>query len=760
MASTKTKEVKSPRSPRINSPLIRVDAEEKVSGAARYAADIQLQGLLVGCPLRSSIPHGLIKSLDVSKAREIPGVHAVLTAWDIPQVRLGKGLQDIPLLARERVRFVGEKVAAVAAESREIAEDAIHAIEVEYEDLPSVCDVEEALKPGAPVIHPELHSYQPAPGREWPEFPSYPNANSRVLYEKGDVRKGFESSARVFEDVYKLPMQHHAFIEPHSCTLSIDPTGQQAGKVRVWTSIKQPFAMGDWLAQATGLDRKQFVMFPTQVGGDFGGKAYLWDEALAYFLARASGRPIRMVTNQNDEFLGGIHRHAATIRIKSGVDGSGNLTAREVEILFNNGAYAGYRPHPTVGGAAQAAGCYRIPHVRISSTHVYTNQGPCGHMRGPGEPQVGFAVESHTDMIARRLGMDPVEFRQRNVMRDGDEGPLGKVWHSVTASEVVTRATAALHWNKPRKKSTGRGLAVCERSTGKGRAAVAIEIDEQGQVLVRTGLTEIGTGAHTVLRQVLATAFGIDPADVLVKQGDTDQGPYDQGSNASKVTNTTGGAVLAAARAALPRLHGAAAQILQVPEDAVKLERGRFVCKGKRQRLPFCDAAKHLAKLHGGLYREEAEMTSVRGDAYGYACQAVELTIDRETGEIRIDRIAAIQDVGYAINPQALTGQIAGAIVQGLGLGLREEMRYDNGFLQAVNFGAYKISCIGDIPPTTFELIENHDGPGPFGAKGVGEIAAVPIMAAIANAVEDAVGVRITELPITAEKVLAALNGR
>ncbi len=554
--------------------------------------------------------------------------------------------------------------------------------------------------------------------------------------------------------------------------------------------------MRDWLVYATGIDPERIVILPTQIGGDFGGKAYLWDEALATFLARASGRPIRMVTSQNDEFLGGIHRHAATIRIKSGVDGEGNLTAREVEILFNNGAYAGYRPHPTVGGAAQAAGCYRIPHVRISSTHVYTNQGPCGHMRGPGEPQVGFAVESHTDMIARRLGMDPVEFRHRNVMRDGDEGPLGKVWHSVTASEVVTRATAALHWNKPRKKSTGRGLAVCERSTGRGRAAVAIEIDEQGQVLVRTGLTEIGTGAHTVLRQVLATAFGIDPADVLVKQGDTDQGPYDQGSNASKVTNTTGGAVLAAARAALPRLHGAAAQILQAPEAAVELEHGRFVCKprttdlrpwlwgaslqgssehsspdsrpghslvrgkGKRQRLPFRDAAKHLAKLYGGLYYEEAEMNSVRGDAYGYACQAVELTVDRETGEIRIDRIAAIQDVGYAINRQALTGQIAGAIAQGLGLGLREEMRYDNGFLQAVNFGAYKISCVGDIPPISYQLIENQDGPGPFGAKGVGEIAAVPIMAAIANAVKDAVGIRITELPITAEKVLAALNGR
>ena len=379
-------------------------------------------------------------------------------------------------------------------------------------------------------------------------------------------------------------------------------------------------------------------------------------------------------------------------------------------------------------------------------------------MRAPGEPQVGFAVESHTDMIARRLGIDPVEFRQRNVMRDGDEGPIGKVWHSVTAGEVVKRAAASLKWEKPKKKDTGHGLGVSERPTGRGRACVTMEFNEQGQILVRTGLAEIGTGAHTVLRQVAATYFQIDPSEVMVAQGDTDQGPYDAGSNASKVTNTTGGAVLAAAQAALPHLCSAAAGLKGWPEDNVELNHGRFVCKGKSGHLAFKDAAKQLAKLHGGLYREEAEMNSERGDASGYACQGVELTVERETGRIRINRIVAVQDVGYAINPQALTGQIAGAIAQGLGLGLTEELHYDNGYLEAVNFGAYKIPCLADVPPISYELIENRDGPGPFGSKGVGEVAAVPIMAAIANAVEDAVGVRITELPITAEKVLSALK--
>ncbi len=740
--------------------LIRVDAVDKVSGTACYAADVPLPGLLVGAMLRSTIPHGLITSMDVSKAREIPGVHGVLTAQDVPDLRVGKGLQDIPLLAQERVRFVGERIAAIAAESREIAEEAIHAIKVEYADLPTVCDVEKALRPDAPIIHPERATYKPAEGREWPEFPSEPNANSRVLYKKGNFEDGFSTAARVFEDVFTLPMQHHAFIEPHCCTVAVDNGGGDAEKVRVWTSIKQPFSMRDWLASATGVPSERIVILPTQIGGDFGGKAFLWDEALAYFLARASGRPIRMVTSQNEEFVAGIHRHAAVIRIKSGLDSQNNLTAREVRILFNNGAYAGYRPHPTIGGSAQAAGCYRIPHVRITSTHVYTNQGPCGHMRGPGEPQVGFAVESHTDMIARRLGMDPVKFRRQTVMRDGDEGPLGKVWHSVTAGEMVTRAATALHWDKPKKQNTGRGFAVNERATGRGKAAVALEIDAEGQILIRTGLAEIGTGAHTMLRQVLATAFKIDPAEISVVQGDTDKGPYDQGANASKVTNTTGGAVLLAAKDTLPRIFAAAAELKGWPVGAISVERGRIVCKGRPGSVTFKVAAIRLAKTSGGRFRQDAELSSERGDSFGYACQGVEVTVDRETGRIRINRIVAIQDVGYAINRQALTSQIAGAIGMGLGMALREEMRYDNGYLQAVNFGAYKISCVADIPPTTFELIENGDGPGPFGAKGVGEIAAVPIMAAIANAVEDAIGVRITDLPITAEKVLGALNGR
>ncbi|MFQ6028126.1 MAG: xanthine dehydrogenase family protein molybdopterin-binding subunit, partial [Dehalococcoidia bacterium] len=462
----------------------------------------------------------------------------------------------------------------------------------------------------------------------------------------------------------------------------------------------------------------------------------------------------------NEEFIAGIHRHGAKIRIKSGVDKEGRLLAREVEILFNNGAYAGFRPRMTLGGVPRAAGCYRIPNVRIMSACVYTNQVPCGHMRGPGQPQVTFAVESHTDLMARRLGMDPVEFRRLNLMRDGDEGPLGGIWRSVSAGEVVGRAAAAIGWGKRKKDGLGRGLAVSERHTGSGPATVAIEIDVRGQVLVRTGVPEVGTGSHTVLRQVVGTVLAIDPSGVVVLQGDTENGPFDGGSGGSHVTNATGGAALAAAQALRARLCSLAADHQGWPRGSVELKDGQFVCRGKSKRIAFRELAGRLAKLQGGVIREESEVRAGHGEASGYACHAVQVTVDRETGQVRIERAVAVHDVGCAINPSGLTGQIEGGFSQGFGMGLTEDMCLEEGRLQSVNYGDYKIPCAADIPSLSSELIENRDGPGPFGAKGIGEIAASPTPAAIANAVEDAVGVRIFDLPVSAEKVLTGLKAK
>lgn len=744
----------------------RVDGAEKVSGAAKYAGDIRLPGLLVGATLRSPIPHGLIQSIDVTASRRLAGVHAVLTGVDLPDVLLGKRLRDMPLLARDRVRFIGEKVAVVAAESRDLAEEAAAAIVVEYQSLPAVFDPEAAMAEGAPVLHPDLQNYPKDPnwiksewrGAERQEFrfaPS-PNANSEVIVEKGDTAAGFAASARIFEDRFAVPMQHHGFIEPHACTVAIDSDG----KVRVWSCTKYPYELQKDFSSATGVALADVVVMPVRVGADFGGKGFIVDEVIAYFLARASGRPVQMVMSQNEEFIAGNHRHPAIVRLKSGVDANGRLTARDVQIIFNGGAYAGYRPRMTLGGVPRAAGCYRVPNVRIAATCVYTNQVPCGHMRAPGQPQVIYAAESHTDRIARGLGMDPVKFRRLNVLRDGDEGALGGVYETAGALGVIERAAKVIGWNKPKKAGVGRGISLAERGTGTGRAIVILEMDRSGRAVVRIGVMEVGTGSHTVVREVVARVLDIATDQVVVIQGDTASGPFDVGSGGSKVTNTTGGAAFKAAQQLRARLCKLAAQAEGWPEEQARFEKGKFFCAGKPKRIPYTALLKKLVELNGGALREEAENRAGRGKASGYACHAVEVVVDRETGHVRVNRVVAAHDVGFVINPSGLTGQIEGGFSQGYGVGLMEDLAVDQGRLQVVNYGDYKIPGIADMPPMTIDLTQKRDGPGPFGAKGIGEIAAIPTAAAIANAVEDAVGVRITDLPITAEKVLAGLKGQ
>jgi CO/xanthine dehydrogenase Mo-binding subunit len=353
--------------------------------------------------------------------------------------------------------------------------------------------------------------------------------------------------------------------------------------------------------------------------------------------------------------------------------------------------------------------------------------------------------------------MDPVVFRHGNVLRDGDEGPLGGIYREVAAAEVLDRAAAAIGWSKRKPKGTGRGIALTERHTGSGPASVIVELTDDAKVVVRTGVPEVGVGSHTVLQRVVAGVLTIPPVDVTVVQGSTDSGPFDGGSGGSHVTNATGGAAFKAAHALRNRLCAFAARLKNGPEGSVELREGQFICK-KSQPISFAEVAKAVAKQEGGVVREQADNRAGHGESSGYACHAVEVAVDEETGQIRVNRIVAVHDVGYAINPAGLTGQIEGGLSHGLGMGLMEEMRLEDGRLECVNFDQYKIPSLADMPPLTMQLIEARNGPGPFGAKGIGEIAASPTAPAVANAVEDAAGVRIFDLPITAEKVWAALK--
>lgn len=732
--------------------VLRVDGPAKVSGTAQFAGDVRLPGLLLGMALRSPFAHARIARIDVTAARQVPGVHAVLTAADLPAAQVGKNLRDMPVLARERVRYQGEKVAVVAAETRLAAEAALAAIQVEYDELPVISSIDEAIRPGAVSIHPDRLSYQR--GREYPELSeAEPNVNSVIVMHKGDVDAGFAQAVHISEDTFRVPMQHVGFLEPHVCTVAIEPDG----RVRVWTCIKIPFSVPEYLSQATGVPADQFVVMPTSIGGDFGGKGFLMDEALAYFLARESGRPIRMVMSMTEEFQGGIPRHAALITIKSGVDAEGRLVARDCTLYWDSGAYAAYRAGPGMSGARRAPGGYAIPHIRVTSRCVWTNHMPCGSMRAPGQPQVTFACESHTDLLAQRIGLDPIEFRRRNLVHAGEVMVDGEPIEGDTAHTVLERAATALDWSAPLAAGHGRGLALSERGTGAGRAAIQVSVDETGAVVARTGVPEQGGGAHTVIQQVVARTLGVPASLVTVEQGDTDSGPYDQGVGGSRVTNSTGGAARKGAEQLRDRLCSLAAERRGWREDAVRLEDGEFVADGERE--DFRTLAGWLARSEGGVIREDIDFRAARGPS-SFACHAVEVEVDPETGQVRLERLVAVHDIGHAINPVGLLGQIHGGLLQSLGQTFMEELRVVDGRPQAINFGEYKIPCAADIPDLRVELIEQGDGPGPFGAKGVGEISALPASSAIANAVANAIGVRLTELPITAERVLAALRAR
>ena len=396
----------------IGKPIGRVDGTEKVSGAARYSGDVSVPGLIWGKALRSPLPHARIARIDVTRAKALPGVLAVLTAKDLPGILVGRRMFDMPLLARERVRFIGEKVAVVAAADPDVAEEATTLIDVEYEDLPAVIDPEAATVAGAPVVHDDPGAYEGAPAER-----PHANVQSVLRFKLGDVQAGFREAARTFEHTFRTQLAHQGYLEPHAGVVAID----EDGRVQVWASNKMPFRLKELLSHALQLPQEKIRVNLTPIGGDFGGKGSLMDLPLAYHLARVTGRPVKMVMRYAEELMAGNPRHPSVITIRTGVSRDGRIVARSVRALFNSGAYAAFKPAPSVnlGGASMGAGVYRIPNLHIESFCVYTNNIPCGHARSPGEPQMVFAEESHMDMIAKELALDPADFRRRNLLRDG-----------------------------------------------------------------------------------------------------------------------------------------------------------------------------------------------------------------------------------------------------------------------------------------------------------------------------------------------------
>ncbi len=704
----------------IGKPVTRIDGLDKITGRERYAADFLPPGTLWAKSLRSPYAHARIRSIDVSRALKHPGVHAVVAGGDLPLIRTGRAFRDFTVLARDAVRFVGERVAAVAAETAAIASEATDLIEVQYEELPAVFDALEALEEGAPVLHDGAGGYEVNLGRgdihAAMVYPS-PNVTSRLLIHRGDLQAGFAQADRVFEHTFHIPAMHQAYLEPHACLVEIDRTG----RINVWASNKSPFEMRDDVARVIGVPKERVKVHLLPVGGDFGGKGMHADAAVAYHLAQRTGRPVKLVSTYAEELTASNPRHDAVITLKSGVKIDGEITAYQVRMVFNNGAYAAFRRQVTLPGAENFATCYRIPNVEREILCVYTNTVPRGHMRTPGGVQHVFAAECHFDMIAHELGIDPLEFRLRNVLREGDENTLGRRWQDLLGKETLEAAAKAAGWDTPKAPNVGRGVAIFDRGPRPRASEARVRLDEDGHITLFTGVPECGVGAHTVLQQIVAEAMEVPVSEVTVATGDTDTAPYDGGVGASRVTHTAGGAALAAVR------------------DL------------KRQ---LADGAR--APVTGsGVYDMNEPMLRT-----AFCAQVAEVEVDPETGQVRLRRLVNANDVGRVLNPLTLHGQIEGGAIQGMGQALMEELSIEAGVVANPHLGDYKLPTIADIPAIETVLLESDMGELPFQGKHISEQTNVPAAAAIANAVFDAVGVRLFQLPISAEKVYRALKDR
>jgi carbon-monoxide dehydrogenase large subunit len=721
----------------VGQPIARVDGIDKVTGVVRYSADVTPPGLCWGKTLRSPLASARILRVDTAKARALPGVLAVLTAADLPDLLVGRRMFDMPVLARDRVRFIGEKVAAVAAVDPDVAEEAVAAIDVEYEDLPAVFDPAEAIRAGAPVLHDDPGAYDGAPAER-----PHPNVQSVLRFALGDVEAGFREAHRIFEHSFTTQLAHQGYLEPHAGVVVIDDDG----RVQVWASNKMPFRLKELLALALRLPPDRIRVNLTPIGGDFGGKGSVMDLPLAYHLARATGRPVKMVMRYTEELMAGNPRHPSVITFRTGVTRDGRIVARQARALFNSGAYAAFKPAPSVnlGGTAMGAGVYRIPNLLLEGFCVYTNNIPCGHARSPGEPQMVFAGESHMDMIAAELGLDPAEFRRRNLLKDGDHLPSGHHLEHVRATETLEAALRAARWDEPKPGPwIGRGMAMTHRHIGVGFTNARVRLTAKGHVVLSTALPDTGTGHPLVLRQIVAEVLDLPLEDVDLELATTDDFATDSGVGGSRVTHTGGRAAYHAAEKLKEQIHAEAAK-LGVPATSLAGVAEAVAREGRTlEASHFYDAKSHAA------------VTS-------FTAQVAEVAVDPQTGQVTVRRFTTAHDVGTIINPIGHQGQIEGGFVQGLGFALMEEMQTEEGRVSTLSLGDVKLPTMQDIPPLTTVILQEPVGPGPFNAKAIGEGSISAVAPAIANAVADACGVRVLELPITAEKVywsLAAARG-
>lgn len=739
----------------IGARVARVEGVEKVSGRALYAADVPLPGALWGKVVRSPYPHARIAGIDTSRAWKVTGVRAVVTGKEVPGHYMGKSIRDIPVLCWDKARYIGDRVAAVAAESREAAEEASGLIDVEYEELPAVFDPLKAMEPGAPILHDDPAAYDGAPQDIMVK--DIPNVVNRLTWKKGDIDRGFREADLVIDHTFRVPVRHQGYIEPQAFLVAVE----EDGKVLAWSSTKSPFGTRAQFAKAIGVSPAQIRVHAVNVGGDFGGKSGAGDLPIAYFLAKQARRPVRIVMTHTEELTVSNPDHFSVITVRTGVKRDGRLVARYVRAVHGSGAYAGMKPGQASIGGAGTAGPYRIDHTYMEALQVYTNTVPCGFWRAPGALQAMFAVESHMDLVAKELGMDPAEFRMKNLIGEGEENALGRRLSGVKARETLQAALDAAGWRKPKPKPNyGRGVAMYERPTGAGKGWIVATAELDGTFTVFTVSGDQGTGLRTVLCQTVASEMGVPVDRVRCRVGNTSEVPYsvDIGFGGSRSTNIGGHAVIQACGELRTKLRAQAAPMLHCAADDVVYQGGRFSTRDNRRKpLTLRDVvAAANSPITVGV---EIEVPR-KGSSTSFVAQVAEVEVDPETGQVRLHRLVTAHDVGTIINPIAHQGQIDGGAMMAVGATLMEELIDDNGKITTQNLGEYKIPSILDIPRMKTILVHSPGGPGPYEAKAIGEMANVSPPAAIANAVDDAIGVRLFDLPITAEKIFKARRER
>jgi len=742
----------------------RTDARAKATGAALYTDDIKLPGMLYGKILRSPVPHARIVHIDVSKALSLPGVKCVITGEDTPKIKYGNWrlfpeTQDEYPLAVDKVRFVGDEVAAVAAVDLDTAEEALELIRVEYEELPAVFDIESALKKGAPV----LHDYCPN------------NVSITRKIEYGDIKKAFAEADYVREDTFRVHSVSHAYMEPCSSLAAVDLDG----RITLWTSTQTPYIVQCLLASTLGMRENDIRVIKPYVGGGFGGKMEMrpW-EFCAAFMAKKTGRPVKITLTREEELTTGRRRHGMKIISKVGFKKDGTLLAKDLKIFLDGGAYNSMGPTATFLCGNFGAMLYRYPNYRFHGQHVYTNKPPAGAMRGFGAPQSLYAAETQMNIVAEELGIDPIELRIKNAMRPGDKIPDVATISSCGFIESLEAVAKMSNWKKRRKSlKPGEGIGIgCYSFISGGVfnwfntqypfSAAEVRVFADGTAHLLTMASDIGQGSDTVLKQILAEELGLKMEDIRITSADTAMTPQaDLGTWGSRVTLMAGNAVLDAARKIKEKLFGAVSARfnLNVIYD-MECKDGRVYAKGRPERgMSFGEAVAMVQKANRGEPLVARGSYTPRGKglvtpAFSFGAQVAHVSVDKETGLVRVKKMWTAHDCGTVINPTAVEGQLEGSIHMGLGYALCEQFVMDKGKTLTNTFLDYKIPSALDMPPGESVCIETYEPEGPMGAKEAGEGLASPTAPAIAEAVYHATGYRCMDLPITPEKILKGMK--